>query len=139
MKKELSLVAFVGQKGGVGKSSLARLLAVAAGRAGHKVLLADFDLEQLTCVEWNAARLRRDIAPEIDVRAFKSLKKLRKTEENFDLIVADTRGLADDLTKDVAEESSVVFCRPARRKTICALPSPSPAASPARARTARSP
>ncbi len=109
MKKELSLVAFVGQKGGVGKSSLARLLAVAAGRAGHKVLLADFDLEQLTCVEWNAARLRRDIAPEIDVRAFKSLKKLRKTEENFDLIVADTRGLADDLTKEVAEESSVVF------------------------------
>ena len=96
-------------EGGVGKSSLARLLAVAAARAGHKVLLADFDLEQLTCVEWNAARLRRDIVSEIDVRAFKSLKKLRKTEENFDLIVADTRGLADDLTKEVAEESSVVF------------------------------
>lgn len=109
MKKELSLVSFVGQKGGVGKSSLARLLSVAAARAGHKVLLADFDLEQLTCVEWNATRMRHNIGPEIDARAFKSLKKLRKTEESFDLIVADTRGHADDLTKDVAEESSVVF------------------------------
>lgn len=103
------LVSFVGQKGGVGKSALARLLSVGAARAGRKVLLADFDLEQLTCLEWNAMRLRRNLEPEIDVRAFKSLKKLRKSEERFDLVVADTRGLADDLTKDVAEESSVVF------------------------------
>jgi chromosome partitioning protein len=103
------LVSFVGQKGGVGKSSLARLLCVDAARGGRKVLLADFDLDQLTCLEWNAARMRHNIEPEIDVRPFKSLKKLRKTEETFDLIVADTRGLADDLTKEVAEESSVVF------------------------------
>ena len=109
MKQELKLVSFIGQKGGVGKSSLARLLSVGAARGGRKVLLADFDLEQLTCLEWNAIRLRRNVEPEIDVRSFKSLKKLRKREERFDLIVADTRGLADDLTKDVAEESSVVF------------------------------
>jgi chromosome partitioning protein len=88
---------------------LARLLSVEAARNGRKVLLADFDLEQLTCLEWNAMRLRRNVEPEIDVRSFKSLKKLRKGEEHFDLIVADTRGLADDLTKEVAEESSVVF------------------------------
>jgi chromosome partitioning protein len=103
------LVSFVGQKGGVGKSSLARLLAVEAARKGQKVLLADFDLEQLTCVEWNALRLRNNLEPEIAVRSFKSLKKLRKTESAYDLIVADTRGLADELTKDVAEESTVVF------------------------------
>ncbi len=111
MKQALTtrLVSFVGQKGGVGKSSLARLLSVGAARAGNKVLLADFDLDQLTCLEWNAVRLRHNLEPEIDVRPFKSLKKLRKTEESFDLIVADTRGLADELTKEVAEESSVVF------------------------------
>jgi chromosome partitioning protein len=109
MKQELKLVSFIGQKGGVGKSSLARLLSVGAARDGRKVLLADFDLEQLTCLEWNARWLRRNVEPEIDVHSFKSLKKLRKAEERFDLIVADTRGLADDLTKDVAEESSVIF------------------------------
>ena len=105
----LRLASFIGQKGGVGKSALARVLAAAAARQGRRVLLADFDLEQLTCIEWNAARLRNGVVPELDVRSFKSLKKLRKSAEGFDLIVADTRGLADALTQDVAEESDVVF------------------------------
>jgi chromosome partitioning protein len=69
----------------------------------------DFDLEQLTCVEWNAVRQRGGIEPEIDARSFRSLKKLRKNGEEVDFIVADTRGLADDLTKELAEESDVVF------------------------------
>ena len=49
------------------------------------------------------------IEPEIDTRAFKSLKKLRKNESVVDLIVADTRGLADDLSTEIAEDSDVVF------------------------------
>ena len=102
-------VSFVSQKGGVGKSALARLFAVGAAHRGQRALLADFDLDQLTCVEWNAARLQAAIEPEIDTRAFKSLKKLRKAEVDVDFIVADTRGLADDLTKELAEESDVVF------------------------------
>ena len=105
----MRIASFVGQKGGVGKSTLARVLAVAAARAQHKVLIGDFDLEQLTCVEWGALRLRNGIEPEIEARAFKSLKKLRKTVEGYDLVVVDTRGLADELTEDVSRESDVVF------------------------------
>ncbi len=102
-------VSFVSQKGGVGKSALARLTAVGAAHRGLRALLADFDLEQLTSVEWNAQRLRNSVEPEIDARAFKSLKKLRKNDSGYDLIVADTRGLADDLSHDIAEASDVVF------------------------------
>jgi cellulose biosynthesis protein BcsQ len=47
----MRIASFVGQKGGVGKSTLARVLAVAAARQEYKVLLADFDLEQLSCVD----------------------------------------------------------------------------------------
>ena len=108
-RKPPTTVSFVSQKGGVGKSTLARLLAVGSAHRGHRTLLADFDLEQLTCVEWNALRLKNSVEPDIDARAFKSLKKLRKAEDAVDLIVVDTRGLADDLTKDVAEDSDVVF------------------------------
>jgi chromosome partitioning protein len=102
-------VSFVSQKGGVGKSTLARLFAVGAAHRGKRTLLADFDLEQMTCVEWNALRLKHEVEPDIDARAFKSLKKLRKNEEAAEFIVVDTRGLADDLTRDVAEDSDVVF------------------------------
>jgi chromosome partitioning protein len=105
----MRIVSFIGQKGGVGKSALARVLAVAAARQSHKVLIGDFDLEQLTCVEWSAMRMRHGIEPEIEARAFKSLKKLRKTVSGYDLVVVDTRGLADELTKDVSQESDVVF------------------------------
>ena len=111
-KRPTTTVSFVSQKGGVGKSTLARLFAVGATEEAvgrYRALLADFDLEQLTCVEWNAARLRAAIEPEIDARAFKSLKKLRKTHGDVEFIIADTRGLADDLTKELAEESDVVF------------------------------
>jgi chromosome partitioning protein len=103
------LISFVSQKGGVGKSTLARLFAVGAAHRGHKTLLADFDLEQLTCVEWNATRMRNSIEPEIDARPFKSLKKLHRSEEDIDVVVADTRGLADSVTQELAEDSNVVF------------------------------
>ena len=105
----MKIASFVGQKGGVGKSTLARVLAVAAARQDYRVLLADFDLEQLSCVEWSAVRLRNRIAPDIEARVFNSLKNLRKTASNFDLAVVDTRGLADDLTKEISQESDVVF------------------------------
>ena len=107
--KPPTTAAFVSQKGGVGKSALARLFAVGAAHRGQRALLADFDLDQLTCVEWNAARMQAAIDPEIDARPFKSLKKLRNAVVDVDFIVADTRGLADDLTKELAEESDVVF------------------------------
>lgn len=111
MHKGLPMIvaSFVGQKGGVGKSALARVLAVAAARQGQRVLIADYDLEQLSCVEWGARRLKNGIEPDVEVRAFKSIRKLRKSVEGFDLVVIDTRGLADDLTKDVSQESDLVF------------------------------
>src|ERR1700749_5159333 len=111
MKKEKTPTpaAFVSQKGGVGKSTLARLLAIGALHRGRKTLLADFDLDQLTCVEWGALRLGANLEPEVDTRAFKSLKKLRREEGVADFIVADTRGLADDLSTEIAEDSEVVF------------------------------
>jgi chromosome partitioning protein len=109
LSKDTPTVSFVSQKGGVGKSTLARLMAVGAAHRGKRTLLADFDLEQLTCVEWNALRLKHAVEPDIDARAFKSLKKLRKSEDSVDFIVVDTRGLADTLSLEVAEDSDVVF------------------------------
>ncbi len=105
----MRVASFIGQKGGVGKSALARVLAVGAARKGRKALIADFDLEQLTCVEWAKERAAQGRKPAIEARAFKTLKKLRKHVEGYDIVIVDTRGHADDLTADVAEESDVIF------------------------------
>ena len=103
------VASFVGQKGGVGKSALARVIAVAAARDGRKVLIGDYDLEQLSCVEWGATRLKNGIEPGVEVHPFKSIKKLLKTSEGYDLVVVDTRGLADELTEQISTESNVIF------------------------------
>jgi len=83
------------------------VLTVAAARQEHKVLLADFDPEQLSCVEWSAMRLRNGIAPDIEERVFNKLKTLRETASEFDLAFVDTRGLADELTKGHLEKRHI--------------------------------
>jgi chromosome partitioning protein len=46
--KTLKIIACLSQKGGGGKSTLARCLAVELTKQKHKVLLADLDIQQKT-------------------------------------------------------------------------------------------
>jgi chromosome partitioning protein len=102
-------ILFTSQKGGVGKSTLARSAAVSLAYLGRKVLLADFDVEQRTCLRWQAQRLARAIKPAIEVAAFSKEKKLGRVEIDYDDIVVDTRGQHDELSLDLAASSDVVF------------------------------
>ena len=52
-----AIVAFVSQKGGVGKSTLARALAREAAAGGLRVKVADLDTQQGTAVDWHRLRL----------------------------------------------------------------------------------
>ena len=56
----MQILAFVTQKGGTGKSTLAASLAVAASEAGEKVAILDMD-PQGSLVSWRAQRDRADI------------------------------------------------------------------------------
>jgi chromosome partitioning protein len=47
----MTIIAFISQKGGVGKSTLAQALASEAKRKKKKVLLADCDSQQSTSFE----------------------------------------------------------------------------------------
>src|SRR5262252_9926015 len=95
-------ILFMSQKGGVGKSTLARSTAVALAFAGRKVLLADFDVEQRTCLRWLAQRQARALTPAIEVIAFSKEKKLGRIEFEYDDIVIDTRGQHDELSLELA-------------------------------------
>jgi chromosome partitioning protein len=63
-------ILFTSQKGGVGKSTLARSTAVALADVGRKVRLADFDVEQRTCLSWYAQRQARRLEPTIAAAKF---------------------------------------------------------------------
>jgi chromosome partitioning protein len=102
-------ILFMSQKGGVGKSTLARSTAVALACAGRKVLLADFDVEQGTCLRWQAQRQARRLEPAIDVARFSKEKKLDRASPGYDDVVIDTRGQHDGLSLDLAMTANVIF------------------------------
>ena len=64
------IISLISQKGGVGKSAVARLLAVEFTKAGWNVKIADLDPAQGTSAKWKARRDRAGIQPEIAVEKF---------------------------------------------------------------------
>ena len=55
------------QKGGVGKSTLARALATFASKNGSNVTLVDLDHEQRTVTVWEHSRSRHGVNPVLHV------------------------------------------------------------------------
>jgi chromosome partitioning protein len=55
-------IGMVSQKGGVGKSTLARLLAREYANAGWNVKIADLDVSQGTSFSWQARRLQNALS-----------------------------------------------------------------------------
>ena len=62
------IVGFISQKGGVGKSTLARALGAVVAHAGLKVRIADLDAKQQTVLAWEEARHENQVAPTVPAR-----------------------------------------------------------------------
>src|ERR1022692_3385638 len=65
-----SFISIVSQKGGVSKSTLARLVAREYANAGWSVKIADLDIAQSTSFAWQGRRLQAGIEPIIPVERF---------------------------------------------------------------------
>ena len=65
-----ALIGLVSQKGGVGKSTLARLVAREYAAAGWQVKIADLDISQGTSTDWKQRRERAGVKPDIAVEPF---------------------------------------------------------------------
>ncbi len=75
----LVVIAFLSQKGGVSKSTLARLIARAnIANAGWNVKIADLDVGQGTSFHWQGRRLQNQILPVIPVERFGSIEQALK-------------------------------------------------------------
>lgn len=100
-------IGVVSQKGGVGKSTLARDLARQFASEGWKVKIADLDLKQTTSCDWNVIRQTNGVMPEISVESFPSPQKALLVS-GFDLLVFDGKPHSDIETKRIAEASDLV-------------------------------
>ena len=101
------VVAFISQKGGVGKSTLARaLLAVAAH--GMKARLADLDPRQASVVAWERARQRNASLPPCEVVAYSTLEEALAASGDVDLLILDTPGGTSRTTAEIARHAHLV-------------------------------
>jgi chromosome partitioning protein len=84
-----TIIAFVSQKGGVGKSALARALVREAANNGLKAKIADLDTQQATSVDWQRSRLQAGIKPDVAVEAFATAEQALEMADHFDLLILD--------------------------------------------------
>jgi chromosome partitioning protein len=103
------VVSAVSQKGGVGKSAIARLVAREYAASGWTVRVADFDVKQMTTTEWAARRLAASLEPVVEVQTYASVDKAVKGASSSDMLVIDGRGFADRLTQDIAKASHKIL------------------------------
>lgn len=115
-----AVVAFVSQKGGVGKSTLARALAREAAAGELRVKIADLDTQQGTSVDWHRARLGISIEPIVSVEAFKTASQALAAADGFDLLIIDGPARTSKATLEIARSSSLVV-QPAGDPRNCDL------------------
>lgn len=102
------VVAFVSQKGGVGKSTLARGLGAIIAHAGLRVRIADVDARQSTVLRWFANREGAALKPLLDAKGFATLDDALADAEDVDLLIIDSAGGFDRSTLHLAQRAHLV-------------------------------
>lgn len=102
------VVGLVSQKGGTGKSTLARALGAVVAHAGLKVRIADLDPKQHTVLEWQRTRGEHRVAPSLDVRAFATLAQALAGMADDELLILDAPAGGGRRTLDVAKASDLL-------------------------------
>jgi chromosome partitioning protein len=103
-----TIIAFVSQKGGVGKSTMARALAREATVGGLKTKIADLDTQQGTSVDWHRIRLDAGIQPVVAVEAFATADQALKVASEYDLLIIDGPARTSKGTLAIAKVAHLV-------------------------------
>jgi chromosome partitioning protein len=103
------LVGVVSQKGGVGKSTIARMVAREYAQAGWRIKIADLDIAQGTSFNWQARRLQNKVTPDVPVERFGTLALAQKTAPHYDLLVLDGPPHATEGTLAIAKASQLTL------------------------------
>src|SRR5688572_12587596 len=99
-------IGIVSQKGGVGKSTLCRLIACEYAKAGWSVKIADLDVAQGTCYDWQSRRMSNKVTPDVPVERFSSISQALKFSHVYDLLVFDGKPYATSQTLEIANTAN---------------------------------
>lgn len=102
-------IGLVSQKGGPGKSTLARALAVAYAQNDWSAKIADLDVKQATSTEWLKLRLQNGHAPEVAAEPFGNVAQALRKADDYDVLIFDGAPHASIATADVAKASDLVI------------------------------
>lgn len=103
------ILSLISQKGGVGKSTLARLLGVEMQRAGWSVMIADLDAAQGTSTQWKLRRDREEVDPDVAVIKYRSVQAALKDAARYDLAILDGPAHAERGGVTMAKASDLII------------------------------
>src|SRR2546427_11931348 len=101
------VIGVVSQKGGVGKSTCARLIAREYAHAGWDVKIADLDVSQGTSFDWHVRRLQQQLQPSVAVERFGTVEQALKARAHYDLLVMDGAPHSTAATLKIVEPSTL--------------------------------
>jgi chromosome partitioning protein len=102
------IIGVVSQKGGVGKSTISRLIAREYAQSKWDVKIADLDISQGTSTDWKKRREANALQPEIAVEPFRTVAQALKHAEVHDLLVLDGAPHSMQGTLEIAKASKLV-------------------------------
>lgn len=102
-------IGVIKQKGGVGASTLVRMIAVNYAAAQWNVKIADMDTKQGTSTRWNGRRLSNEIEPNMNVQQFASVSSAVNQSNDFDLLVFDGAPHSSKQTLEIAKVSDLIL------------------------------
>ena len=102
------IIAIISQKGGVGKSTISRAIAVQVAEENLKPLLADLDIQQKTSFDWAERRKIHEDIIQIEARAYRSHDEALTEMKDFDVIILDSKGYTDEQTADICKKADLV-------------------------------
>lgn len=103
------MIGLVSQKGGgVGKSTISRLIAREYAAAGWTVKIVDLDISQGTNTDWKQRREQNALHPEVAVEPFRTVAQAMKVASLYDLMVFDGPPHSMAGTLEIARASDIV-------------------------------
>lgn len=103
-----TIIGFVSQKGGVGKSTLSRAVAREAAKEGLSVKIGDLDTQQGTSINWHRRRLDAGLEPVFSVEPYRTAKQAIAQAGDYDLFILDGPARTSGGTLDIAQAADLI-------------------------------